>query len=62
MNKPVKLPERWCHAKLCELLLAVVGGGTPSRKIPSYFEGTIPWFTVKDIRKLRPVSFEPSRT
>ncbi|MEB9898144.1 restriction endonuclease subunit S, partial [Bacillus cereus] len=27
----------------------IVGGGTPSRDIPDYYVGTIPWFTVKDM-------------
>lgn len=54
MIEPVKLPNRWCHAKLCELLLAVLGGGTPSRRIPSYFDGNIPWYTVKDMKTLKP--------
>ncbi len=28
----------------------IVGGGTPSRKIDRYYEGTIPWVTVKDLK------------
>jgi type I restriction enzyme S subunit len=32
----------------------VVGGGTPSRNVPAYFDGAIPWFTVKDMKSLRP--------
>lgn len=28
-----------------------VGGGTPSRKVPEYFTGTIPWATVKDFKQ-----------
>lgn len=30
-----------------------VGGGTPSRKIPRYWNGNIPWATVKDFRSDR---------
>lgn len=29
-----------------------IGGGTPSRKIPEYFDGEIPWATVKDFKNL----------
>ena len=28
----------------------IVGGGTPSRKTDRYYEGTIPWVTVKDLK------------
>lgn len=30
-----------------------VGGGTPSRKVPEYFAGQIPWATVKDFKSDR---------
>ena len=29
------------------------GGGTPSRKVPEYFTGSIPWATVKDFKQFR---------
>ena len=28
----------------------IVGGGTPSRAIPEYFQGELPWATVKDFK------------
>jgi type I restriction enzyme, S subunit len=28
----------------------IVGGGTPSRKRPEFYNGTIPWLTVKDLK------------
>jgi type I restriction enzyme S subunit len=31
-------------------LVRFVGGGTPSRACPEYFEGTIPWATSKDVK------------
>lgn len=34
-------------------ICSFVGGGTPSRKIPEYFAGTIPWATVKDFKQFR---------
>lgn len=33
-----------------EKLVKITGGGTPSRDIPEYFEGSIPWLTSKDMR------------
>ncbi|MES0491997.1 MAG: restriction endonuclease subunit S [Leptospirales bacterium] len=29
-------------------LVHIIGGGTPSRKVPDYWDGDIPWVTVKD--------------
>ena len=31
-------------------LVAIVGGGTPSREISEYYVGHIPWATVKDFK------------
>ncbi|WP_312152016.1 restriction endonuclease subunit S [Pseudomonas sp.] len=50
----LNLPSGWAEATLGSVLLAVIGGGTPSRKVPAYFGGQIPWFTVKDMKALRP--------
>lgn len=52
------LPKGWTRAVLGDVLLAVVGGGTPPRNVPAYFNGTIPWFTVKDMKSLRPCDAE----
>lgn len=38
-------------------LVAVLGGGTPSRGIASYWGGAIPWATIKDVS-----TFDPSGT
>lgn len=54
MSELIKLPEGWTKTKLGKVLLTVIGGGTPSRKVPHYFEGSIPWFTVKDMANLKP--------
>jgi type I restriction enzyme, S subunit len=48
------LPEGWKAATLGDVLIRVIGGGTPSRNVPSFFNGDIPWFTVKDMKSLRP--------
>jgi len=31
-------------------LVTITGGGTPSRDVPAYFTGTIPWLTSKDMK------------
>ncbi|HEX7764903.1 MAG TPA: restriction endonuclease subunit S, partial [Cellvibrio sp.] len=49
-----ELPIGWAETTLGNTLLSVIGGGTPSRKVPAYFDGHIPWFTVKDMKALKP--------
>ncbi|MBA2392175.1 MAG: restriction endonuclease subunit S [Ktedonobacteraceae bacterium] len=45
------LPENWIWAKLGDIT-EIIGGGTPSRDNPLYFQGTIPWATPTDTTKL----------
>ncbi|GIB02502.1 Type I restriction enzyme EcoKI, S subunit [Vibrio cholerae] len=47
-----QLPKGWVGCKLKDAVDKIVGGGTPSKSVPSYFEGDIPWMTVKDMNKL----------
>lgn len=54
MSEFAKIPSGWSSVQLGDALLAVVGGGTPSRNMLSYFRGVIPWFTVKDMKVLKP--------
>ena len=58
MSEKLKVPQGWWRVELGDVLLDVVGGGTPSRKLPAYFDGSIPWFTVKDIKVLKPTDAE----
>ena len=44
-----ELPEGWVTTQLGELLKRIVGGGTPSKASPAYFQGAIPFMTVKDL-------------
>ncbi|MET3704111.1 restriction endonuclease subunit S [Citrobacter sp. UYEF32] len=46
-----KLPEGWVKSDLDNILLAIIGGGTPSKAIPEYYQGDIPWMSVKDMNK-----------
>jgi type I restriction enzyme S subunit len=36
--------------KLGDVLEKIIGGGTPSKRIDRYWNGTIPWATVKDMK------------
>lgn len=45
----LNLPSDWVDTSLEEVLLSIVGGGTPSKSNPSYYQGNIPWMSVKDM-------------
>ncbi len=49
VEKKGELPEGWQEVRLGECLSKIVGGGTPSRDKAAYWDGPIPWATVKDI-------------
>ncbi len=44
-----QLRERYSRKQLGDLV-AITGGGTPSRAVSRYYEGAIPWLTSKDMR------------
>lgn len=41
--------DEWHKLSLGDICNNVLGGGTPSREIKYYYEGNIPWVTVKDL-------------
>ena len=43
-----ELPENWTWTRLGEIGI-VASGGTPSTKIPEYFDGDVPWITPADL-------------
>jgi len=43
------LPKNWRIKSVGEVVRTIVGGGTPSRRNAKYYEGHIPWVTVKDL-------------
>ncbi len=53
-TKPFDLPEGWQWATIGGLFEVTVGG-TPSRKKPSYWKGTIPWVSSSEVafRRIR---------
>ncbi|MBC3796037.1 restriction endonuclease subunit S [Acetobacterium tundrae] len=48
-EQPYKVPENWVWTRLGSVA-KFVGGGTPSKSNSSYWNGTIPWASVKDIK------------
>lgn len=46
---PFDIPESWKWVRIGNVILSIFGGGTPSKAITSYWNGDIPWATVKDI-------------
>ena len=46
-----ELPKGWSLVKLEGVVDKIIGGGTPSKSQPSYYTGSIPWMTVKDMNK-----------
>lgn len=50
-----ELPINWEWVPLGDILSNIIGGGTPSKNNPSYWQGRIPWLTIKDMRSRRPI-------
>ena len=46
---PYDLPDKWVWCRLGEIVFENIGGGTPSKQNPEYWNGTIPWASVKDL-------------
>ena len=45
------LPAGWVRTRLEDACIELIGGGTPSRKIPEYFGGNILWLTPTEVPK-----------
>ncbi|MEY4587941.1 MAG: hypothetical protein RL497_17 [Pseudomonadota bacterium] len=43
-----EIPEGWAVKNLSSLI-SIVGGGTPNRSEPTFWNGEIPWFSVRDV-------------
>lgn len=46
---PYELPQGWEWVRLGDVVLSIVGGGTPSKNNPAFWGGRIPWASVKDL-------------
>ena len=45
------MKKNWKMKTLGEVCEKIIGGGTPSKSNPSYWNGSIPWASVKDIKE-----------
>lgn len=48
------IPGDWCFSSFGDIITKIVGGGTPKRDTPEFWEGDIPWATVKDFANFCP--------
>jgi type I restriction enzyme S subunit len=51
LEKPFEIPEHWDWSTFDEIG-EWTGGGTPSKRKTSYWEGDIPWVSPKDMKRL----------
>ena len=50
-EKPFDIPDSWEWVRLGDVLLDTIGGGTPSKNNSKFWNGEIPWISVKDVHK-----------
>ena len=50
-NAPYETPANWEWVRLSATVNKHLGGGTPSKNVSAYWEGDIPWASVKDVGK-----------
>lgn len=50
------LPQGWILTTFHLPILEIFGGGTPSKDSPDYWNGSIPWCSVKDLGKNKYIS------
>lgn len=48
---PFEIPSNWRWARIGNIINEIFGGGTPSKSNPLFWNGDIPWASVKDISK-----------
>ncbi|HEX04217.1 MAG TPA: restriction endonuclease subunit S [Bacteroidetes bacterium] len=48
------IPDDWEETSLGAVTNKIIGGGTPSRSVSNYWNGDIPWMTVKDFAHYSP--------
>lgn len=50
-EKTFDIPENWMWVRLGEMILNHIGGGTPDKSNEAYWNGDIPWMSVKDVHQ-----------
>ena len=48
-EQPYKVPGNWCWVRV-GAICSFIGGGTPSKRNDKYWNGNVPWASVKDIK------------
>ncbi len=56
MQELLRSKDGWKNTILGNIAEKIVGGGTPSRSVNKYWDGNIPWMTVKDFASHNPFS------
>ena len=49
-KQPYQLPHNWKWAYLDNISIFIIGGGTPSKLRSEFWDGNIPWASVKDLK------------
>jgi type I restriction enzyme S subunit len=49
--KMFEKPERWGHTEALGRLVTIKSGGTPSKTVPEFWRGPIPWVSPKDMKR-----------
>lgn len=47
---PVTNPKGWDIKAVGDVCVKIIGGGTPSKSKPEYYDGNVPWVTPKDMK------------
>ncbi|MGT2666659.1 restriction endonuclease subunit S [Streptococcus rifensis] len=50
IDVPYDIPESWEWVRLSGIIVKNIGGGTPSKSRSEYWNGEIPWASVKDLQ------------
>lgn len=48
-EQPYAVPDNWCWVR-AGTICTFIGGGTPDKSNPAYWNGDIPWTSIKDVK------------